>query len=204
MTADSSPVDQPPATLARPDLKASDADRERVVTALRDASADGRLTPDELGERLEAALFARTHGELAAITADLGWPSGYPGAEAVRAKNVIRIEQRGGSLAHTGRWVVPRRFELRPAWCDVTLDFTDAVITRDRLLIELKMKGGSLVLVTRPGIVVDVDELDVRYTDVRVGPAPDPGAPVVLRVELTGRMRYGRIETLPSLASPGM
>lgn len=211
MAADSSPVDQPfdqpPGTIAQADLKASDADRERVVTALRDASADGRLTPDELGQRLEAALFARTLGELAALTADLGWPMGHPGKRPLRARSVIRIDQRGGSLAHTGPWSVPRRFELRPVWCDVTLDFTEAVINHDKLRIDMRMKGGALILVTRPGILVDANDLQVRYTDVRIGSTPDPGASVLLHIELTGRMRYGRIETYPSSpassASPG-
>jgi hypothetical protein len=80
----------------------------------------------------------------------------------------------------------------------VTLDFTEAVITRNQLGIDLKMKGGSLILVTRPGIVVDTSDLRVRYTDVNIGPVPDPDARVLLHIELAGRMRYGRVETRPS------
>lgn len=198
MAPDSSPADQPPAPLAQPDPKASDADRERVVTALGDASADGRLTANELSERIEAALVARTHRELAALTADLGQPPAQPGEGMLEAKPVIRIDQRFGSLARTGRWVVPQRFDMRPTWCDVTLDFTEAVITRNQLSIDLKMKGGSLILVTRPGIVVDTSDLRVRYTDVNIGPTPDPDARVLLHIELSGRMRYGRVETRPS------
>jgi DNA replication protein DnaC len=53
------------------DLRASDSDRDRFVTTLAAALADGRLTSDEHGERTEAALSARTLGELAALTADL-------------------------------------------------------------------------------------------------------------------------------------
>ncbi|HEY3872627.1 MAG TPA: DUF1707 domain-containing protein [Actinocrinis sp.] len=198
MTSDPSPVDQPPAALTRPDPRASDADRERVVAALGEASADGRLTPKELGERLESALVARTHGELAALTADLGPAPGRPPEGMLQAKRVIRIDQRFGSLARTGRWVVPQRFDMRPKWCDVTLDFTDAVINQSKLSIDLSMKGGSLILVTRPGIVVDTSDLRVRYTEVNAGPVPDPDAQVLLYIELAGRMRFGRIETLRS------
>jgi hypothetical protein len=43
-------------------------------------------------------------------------------------------------------------------------------------------------------MVVDADALTVRYTDVELGPGPEPGRPVILRVQLAGRMRYGRIE----------
>ena len=74
------------------------------------------------------------------------------------------------------------------------LDFTDAVMTHDTLRIDLNMRGGSLVLMTRPGLVVDADSLTVRYADVKIRPGAEPGAPVVLRVQLAGRMRYGWIE----------
>ena len=181
-----------------PEMRASDADRDRVVDVLRAAVTDGRLTAEEFDGRVEGALSARTFGELAVLTADLGRPSGGPDPmdlAAAKADEVIRIDQRGGSVKRAGPWVVPRRMELRPSWCDVTLDFTDAVITHDTLRIDMHLRGGSLVLVTRPGVVVDADALRVRYTDVGLYPGSDPGAPVVLRVHLAGRMRYGRIET---------
>jgi hypothetical protein len=178
-----------------PEMRASDADRDRVLDMLREAAGDGRLTADEFDERMEAALSSRTLGELAALTADLGPGPAGVGAAAAQAEDVVRIDQRGGSVQRTGRWVVPRRMELRPSWCDVTLDFTEAVIAADTLLIEMSMRGGSLILVTRPGIVVDADYLAVRYTDVEIRPDTKPGVPVILRVQLTGRMRYGYVGT---------
>jgi hypothetical protein len=42
--------------------------------------------------------------------------------------------------------VIPRRLVLRTSWCDVTLDFTDAVITRTALRIDMKVLGGSRIL----------------------------------------------------------
>ena len=178
-------------------MRASDADRDRVMDVLREAVGDGRLTAEEFEERLEAAMSSRTFGELAELTADLvagPAPAAPSGAAAAPAADEIRIRQRGGSLSRTGPWAVPRRLDLRPSWCDVTLDFTDAVITHDTLRIEMKMRGGTLTLVTRPGVVVDADALTVRYTDVEVDPGAAPGATVILRVQLVGRMRYGRIE----------
>jgi Domain of unknown function (DUF1707) len=178
-----------------PEMRASDADRDRVLDMLREAAGDGRLTADEFDERMEAALSSRTLGELAALTADLGPGPGGAGAATAQAEDVVRIDQRGGSVQRTGRWVVPRRMELRPSWCDVTIDFTEAVIAADTLLIEMSMRGGSLILVTRPGIVVDANYLAVRYTDVEIRPDTKPGVPVILRVQLTGRMRYGYVGT---------
>jgi fatty acid desaturase len=53
------------------DLRASDGDRERAVDDLRAHAADGRLTLEELEERVQRALAARTLGELAGLTRDL-------------------------------------------------------------------------------------------------------------------------------------
>jgi Domain of unknown function (DUF1707) len=170
------------------------------VDVLRIAAGDGRLTAEELDERLEAALSARTLGELAAVISDL---PARPVVAAEQAKDVLRIDQRGGSVQLTGRWVVPRRLELRSAWCDVTLDFTDAVITYDTLPIEMNVRGGSLILVAGPGIAIDADDLTARYTDLGIGPAARHDAPDVLRVRLTGRVRYGRIETRLPGPAPG-
>jgi hypothetical protein len=52
-------------------LRASDADREAVAERLRHAAGEGRLEPDELEERLHAALRARTYGDLGRLLADL-------------------------------------------------------------------------------------------------------------------------------------
>jgi hypothetical protein len=52
-------------------LRASDADREAVAERLRHATVEGRLQPDELEERLHAALRARTYGDLGRLLTDL-------------------------------------------------------------------------------------------------------------------------------------
>src|SRR3954447_14083461 len=54
-----------------PDLRASDADRERVAVFLRDQAAVGRLTHEELEERVERAYRAVTLGELERLIRDL-------------------------------------------------------------------------------------------------------------------------------------
>jgi hypothetical protein len=190
MSADS------PASGGPPEVRASDTDRDRVLDLLRTAVGDGRLTADEFGERMEAALSARTLGELAVLTADLSNPGTglATGVGTARAEEVVRIDQKGGSVRRTGQWLVPRRLELRSSWSDVALDFTEAVIVEDTLVVEMNMKGGSLVIVTRPGVVVDTGSLTVRYTDVDVRSVGTPGVPVVLRVRLTGQMKYGHVE----------
>src|SRR5258706_15211684 len=54
-----------------PELRASDAEREQVAEVLRRHAAEGRLDAEELDDRLGAAYAARTHGDLAVLTADL-------------------------------------------------------------------------------------------------------------------------------------
>jgi hypothetical protein len=54
-----------------PSLRASDSDREQIAERLRNAMAEGRLSADELEERLESLFAARTYGELDALHADL-------------------------------------------------------------------------------------------------------------------------------------
>jgi hypothetical protein len=174
-------------------IRASDADRDRVLDVLCAAAGDGRLTLLELDERAGAALSARTLGELAALTADLVARPGWPDM-AAWAEGVARISQRGGSVVRGGRWAVPQRLILRPSWCDVVLDFTHALIMHATLQIEMNMRGGSLILMAGPGIVVDADALAVHGTDVTVGAGASRGRPVLLRIELAGRMRHGWLE----------
>jgi Flp pilus assembly protein TadB len=52
-------------------IRASDADRDRVADRLHRAAVEGRIEPDELEERLHAALRARTYGDLRRLVADL-------------------------------------------------------------------------------------------------------------------------------------
>jgi DUF1707 SHOCT-like domain len=54
-----------------PPIRASDAEREAAASRLRTAAGEGRLEPDELEVRLEAALSARTRAELVPLVADL-------------------------------------------------------------------------------------------------------------------------------------
>jgi uncharacterized protein DUF1707 len=70
--ADAGPANMGPATaMVNPSWLAGTADRERTVGVIRAGFAEGRLTQDELDERVAAAYAARTYAELWALTADL-------------------------------------------------------------------------------------------------------------------------------------
>ena len=65
-------------------IRASDADRDRVTGRLQEHFAEGRLTRDELDERVAAVLHAKTFGELRPVLADLPEPAPAPHGAPVR------------------------------------------------------------------------------------------------------------------------
>jgi hypothetical protein len=174
------------------EFRASYEDRDRVVEVLRLAAGDGRLSAEELDQRLEMALAARTYGELAALTKDLPEASGPAAAEP---KDLVRIEASSGSTRREGRWVVPKRMEIRVGSGSVRLDFTEAVITQATLAIDVELNSGSLLLITRPGIVVDADDVSVRSGSVRVPPPGD--VPTLLSIRVSGKVGSGSVKARP-------
>ena len=102
-------------------MRASDADRERVANVLREAAGDGRLTMDELDERLDAVYAAKTYAELEPITHDLPGagtfhvPAPAPSATADPTRFGAEPSSGGavailGGFSRKGEWVVPKHF----------------------------------------------------------------------------------------------
>jgi class 3 adenylate cyclase len=173
-------------------ILASHADRDRVVDVLRTAAGDGRLTADELDQRLEAALTARTLADLEPLLADLTT------AAAAAAPDLARIKIGSGSAKRDRSWVVPRRLEIDVGSGSVRLDFRQAVITVPEMHVETQIKSGSLTLITRPGIAVDADDLTVSSGSVKLVPSEGPDTPVVLRVKISGRVGSGSVSARPA------
>ncbi|MBA2256008.1 MAG: DUF1707 domain-containing protein [Thermoleophilaceae bacterium] len=73
-------------------VRASDAERERAATLLRDHAAEGRLDADELAERVGGAYSAATRSELAALTSDLPVIEPTPARERRPLRTVLRGE----------------------------------------------------------------------------------------------------------------
>lgn len=176
-------------------IRASHEDRDQVVELLRVAAGDGRLTADELDQRLELALTARTQGELAELATDL--PSGPVFAPAEAPKELVRIECGSGSVKRDGRWVLPLRMELRVSSGSVTLDFTRAVITQPELRIDADVRSGMVRLVTRPGIVVDTDDVAIRNGAVKVVAPWGHDVPALLRIVVSGKVGSGQVKAGP-------
>jgi hypothetical protein len=189
---------EPGGEIARNELRASHDDRDRVVELLRVSAGDGRLTAEELDERLEQAMTARTYGELARLVADLpAVGSALSPAAALRAKDVVRIDTRSGHVKRADRWVVPQRMEVKVTSGHVLLDFTQAEITHPTLKLNVDVRSGHIRLLIRPGIAVDADEVAIRSGGVQVKTPWGSETPVQLHIEVTGKVGSGHLVARP-------
>ena len=194
---------EPGHEVARSDLRASHEDRDRVVELLRVSAGDGRLTAEELDERLELAMTARTYGELAKLVVDLPADGSVASAlvprapQAPQAKEVVRIDCGSGHAKKEGRWVLPQRIEARVRSGHLKLDFSQAVITQPSLQLDAEVRSGHVVLITKPGIVVDTDDVVVRSGHVRVRAPWGHDVPEVLRIEVSGKVGSGHFVARP-------
>ncbi len=154
------------------ELRASDADRERIAQVLQDAHADGRLMLDELEERLTTVYAARTLGELAQVTADLLPPEEQPlNLDGRPVSAIFKKEERGG------RWVVPAELSVTAMFGTTKLDLRDAILQNRRIVINATLVLGGLEIQVPEGLEV------IRVTKektVRLTKRPsEPDSPVV-------------------------
>ncbi|MFF4490908.1 DUF1707 domain-containing protein [Streptomyces sp. NPDC001544] len=184
-----------------PDLRASDADRERVAEVLRDALAEGRLDMEEFEERLEATYKARTYGELTPITCDLPVPgTGAGAAPAVSLRKepaasgdwAGRIVGGEGSSAgavaimsgfqRKGRWTVPKRFTCFAFWGGGEIDLREAYFADREVEITCISIMGGMQVVVPPGVEVVVRGLGIMggFDHREEGVPGEPGAPRVI------------------------
>jgi DUF1707 SHOCT-like domain len=176
-------------------LRVSHEDRDQVAEQLRVAAGDGRLTSDELDERLETALTARTYGELEVLLADLpaAGPAGLRPAPVARAKDLVELKVTHGVIKRDGPWVVPRRLTVEARHGNIVIDFTAAVITEPTLDLAITIGHGNVVLVVPPGVVVDVDSFSAGHGVIRQRVHHQPVDPIRLAVTVTGSMRHGNL-----------
>ncbi|MCP2343744.1 DUF1707 SHOCT-like domain-containing protein [Actinomadura rupiterrae] len=129
----------------RPELRVSHEDRDRVAEQLRVAAGDGRLTLEELDERLDKALSARTESDLAALVTDLpAVASETSPVPSAKAKDLVRIEVGSSSVSREGEWIVPRAMDIAVRSGNVKLDLTRAVISHGVLRIAAQVKSGNV------------------------------------------------------------
>ena len=169
------------------DLRASDADRDRVLAMLAEAMSDGRLTADEHSERVQRACSARTLGELAELTTDLAVPSAQP----VRLDGGRMISGILGPARRDGRWVVPESLTVTAMFGEVEVDFTQAILQASRVQLYATVIGGRLRLIVPDGLSVVM--AGHAMLGSRRGGTPPPAGPDAPVIEVKALVLGGRV-----------
>ncbi len=189
-------------------LRVSDAEREHAAEVLRRAAGEGRITFEELDDRLAAAYAARTYGELAAITEDL--PEAGPQPPAVTAPMPpaaagprfpeARIGGTPGSAisvavmseAHrSGGWVVPPSYTAVAVMGAVSLDLREAQFSGHEMTIQTFALMGGIDIIVDEQITVDVSGFAfMGGFDHR---AAGPGLPGAPRLKVVGFAMMGGV-----------
>ncbi|MBO0870956.1 MAG: DUF1707 domain-containing protein [Micromonosporaceae bacterium] len=173
----------------QPQLRMSDADRERIAERLRTATGEGRITLAEYEDRLRGVLAARTFADAEPYLADL---PGGPVLTQPPEQGEVRTSW--SSLKRRGAWLVPRRLTVSAVGGSVVLDLTEAVIPQRVVEIELDVNLGSTTIVLPAGATADIDSVvmtagSAHVRRVATTPVAGPGLHVVVR----GKQRLGSL-----------
>ncbi len=194
--------------------RASDAEREATVQRLQAAGAEGRLTVEELAERIDAAYAAQTRAELEPLVADLPAAPAARGASPPARTMSSFVLGIMGSGDRKGRWRVPSKLTVVNVMGGADLDLCDAVFDEPEVEITVwSLMGGSDIIVPE-GVHVEMGGFalmggnDLKLT----GEAPGPGAPVVrvtawslmggTDVKTRGARRRGKLHRGPEPPEP--
>jgi Domain of unknown function (DUF1707) len=180
-----------------PSLRASDAERERAADLLRDAMAAGRLSVDELDERIKLVLGAKTRVELESLVDDVLVPADdrHPiaGNAATTVTGVSRLPVRAGEdgtrrilsilsgSERTGRWRLGPSCSVVNVLGGSTLDLRAAELAADRVELKVVCVLGGAEITLPPGLNVEISQIAILGGNgIEVGDErPDPGGPVV-------------------------
>ncbi|RNL71286.1 DUF1707 domain-containing protein [Streptomyces sp. I6] len=192
-----------------PDMRASDAERERIAELLRNAVAEGRLDMDEFGERLDAAYKARTRGELEPLVRDLPTPGGSPAPLAAApdpgtmdyARRIGQPPTSKGAFAfwsgfgRKGTWTVARRFTAVVLQGGGEIDLRDADFEDRDTVIRCFTLMGGIHITAPPDMHVDVRGFGFMggFGEAGSGGDPDDIAPGSPRVIVTGFALMGGV-----------
>jgi hypothetical protein len=172
-------------------IRISDADRERAAARLQQALAEGRITLDELEDRLAVVYAARYAADLVPPFADLPGDDVVPLPPTPIPDRPLVLRGGMGTVRRSGSWTVPSRIRVQSVMGSVVLDFADTAVppTVDVLL---ELGAGSARLLLPDGATADVDEMVSGMGNVRsrVPSRPVPGHP---HFRVHGRSAMGSV-----------
>jgi hypothetical protein len=165
-------------------VRASDTDREATVDFLREAAGEGRITLDELTDRIEAAVNAVTRSDLALLTGDLS--TGDTLGVATQPTEV-----RGwAGVKRSGPWTVPAQNSFRTWLGHIELDLREAQISAPETHIHARALFGDIKMLVPEGIAVELQARTRLGRTKLQAKSEVPGAP---RIVLTGGTFSGSI-----------
>jgi hypothetical protein len=173
-----------------PAFRASDAEREAAMGRLRDAAAEGRMTFEELADRIEAADGAVTRNDLERLTEDLPpAPAATASTEAERLPT--RTSTVFGDVRRAGTWTVPAGGKWESLFGDVVLDLREARVSGPEVRIDAGTIFGDVELLVPESVAVEVRSRTL-FGDIKqeAAAAAPPGAP---RILLTGGTVFGDV-----------
>ncbi|WP_254920672.1 DUF1707 SHOCT-like domain-containing protein [Blastococcus mobilis] len=135
--------DDPPA------VRASDADREAVLSRLQTALGEGRIDLDEFGQRAEAAYAAVTRAELDLLVSDLP-PNAPPPVEIVGTRTPEEMTSVFGDITLTSRSTPPRR--VGTVFGDIRIDLRGVRTGADRVDLYLSTVFGDIDVIVAEGV----------------------------------------------------
>jgi DUF1707 SHOCT-like domain/Cell wall-active antibiotics response LiaF, C-terminal len=133
------------------DKRASDTEREQVVVRLRDASAEGRLTLEELADRTALAYRASSHAELEPLTADL--PAASPPSRRKPARWLGVVI---GDVRRAGRWRIGEKTHVVMGIGDCDLDLRNAELESDEVTLTISQIIGDATIVVPRHVDVEL------------------------------------------------
>jgi hypothetical protein len=167
------------------DVRASDAERDATMHRLREAAAHGRLTLEELSDRIEAAAGAVMRSDLVPLTSDL--PATAAVGRTSQAPNVRGV----GDIKRSGAWVVAAESSFRTWFGNIKLDLRQAQFSAVETHIHARALFGNIDLLIPEGVEVELRAVtQVGRTKVAAG-SGTPGAP---RIVLTGGTFFGDVK----------
>ena len=180
----------------RPELRISDTDRDQTAEVLREAHAHGRITVDELDERLTSVYSAKTYADLVPITRDL--PAVKDADAPVRSGRIGGTPRFRMSLAilggasRDGAWVVPPEYKAIATLGGIKLDMSDSTFAGSETVIRAYAVLGGMEITVPADAEVDVGAVGIMG-GVDHG-AEGPGEPGGPRIRIVGVAVMGGIE----------
>jgi uncharacterized protein DUF1707/cell wall-active antibiotic response 4TMS protein YvqF len=140
-------------------LRASDADREQAVAALREHMVAGRLTLEEFCVRVGSALRCTVAGELAQLQDDL--PEALVKSPGSRRRPARFTAALFGHVVRRGRFRLRRWSVAVSAFGDLDFDLRDATMDEERAAVTVLAAFGNVDVYVPEGVNVDVGGLTV-------------------------------------------